>query len=273
MKNQKAAKKDFTEENLPHNRVEMFFDIIKQRYDVLLKIGTLLLLFLLPFLAVNAIGELTYINMLKEGRTAQEEFYTLRQTIALINLGPIAVFGLGLSGIMKIVRNLVWGEPIFFGKDFFSGVRQNRIIFVLVFLIIALIGLLLSYVESLIQNDFVRVIPTAIIIVFFLPIAMYVLSATVVYKDGFLSILKNSIKFFIKSAPVCFLFVLVIGGVFCINLIGLLILRVALTVVAIVAFLPLYLIGWTLYSHSVFDKMVNSTTYPDYVDKGIYRLK
>ena len=273
MRNQKAAKKDFTEESLPHNRVEVFFDIIKQRYDVLLKIGALLLFFSLPFLAVEAIGELTYINMLKEGRTAQEEYFVLRQTISLINLGPIAVFGLGLSGIMKIVRNLVWGEPIFFGKNFFSGVRQNWIIFVFVFLIIGIINILLSYVDGLIQNDFVRAIPTAASIVFFLPIAMYVLSATVVYKDGFLSILKNSIKFFIKSAPVCFLFVLVLVGVFCINLIGLLILRLVLTVVAIVALLPLYLIGWTLYSHSVFDKMVNSTLYPDYVDKGIYRLK
>ena len=273
MRERKAAKKDFTEESLPHNRVEVFFDIIRQRYDVLLRIGVLLLLFSLPYLIVEAIGELTYINMLKEGRTTREEFYALRQTVSLIDLGVIAIFGLGLSGVMKIVRNLVWGEPIFFGKDFFTGVRQNRIIYVLVFLIIAIINLLLSYVEGFIQNDYVRVIPAVLCISLLLPVGMYVLSATVVYKDGFLSILKNSFKFFVKSAPVCFIFVLVLVGVFCIGLIGSLILRFVLTVVAIVALLPVYLIAWTLYSHSIFDKMVNSTLYPDYVDKGIYRSK
>lgn len=272
MGKQKVAKNDFTEDNLPHNRVEMFFDIIKQRYDVLLMIGVMMLFFSLPFLAVEAIGEITYINMLKEGITSSEELYALRQTISLINLGPTAVFGFVLSGLMRIVRNLVWGEPIFFRKDFFSGIRQNWIFFVFVFLIIAIIRLLLSYVDGLIQNDFVRAVPTVLCLALLLPVGLYVLSATVVYKDGFLAILKNSLKFFVKSAPVCFLFVFVIVGVFYINYIGLLILRLALSVVAIVAVLPLYLVGWTLYSHSIFDKMVNSTSYPEYVDKGIHRL-
>lgn len=272
MKKQKAANRDFTEENLPHNRVEVFFDVLKQRYDVLLKIGAILLAFLLPTLIVGIISDLTYLAVISEGQATEEELAALNQTFALINVGPIAFFGLGLAGAMKVVRNLVWGEPVFFGKDFFSGIKQNRLIYVFVFLVYALVNLLLSYLNAFISDGFLRAIPSAICLMVLAPIGMFVLSATAVYKDGFLSILGNSVKFFVKTAPVCFVFILVLASAFLIDYIELFVLRCVLKVLAAVIFLPLYLVGWTLYSHKIFDKMVNSTLYPEYVDKGIYRL-
>ena len=271
MKKRKSANRDFTEDSLPHNRVEVFFDVLKQRYDVLLKIGALLLVFLLPTLIVGLIGDVTYLNVLSEGQASEAELAALNQTFTLINVGPIAFFGLGLAGAIKVVRNLVWGEPVFFWKDFFSGIKQNRLIYVFVFLIFALVKLLLSYLNALIPSDLLRALPSAICLVFLAPIGMFELSATVVYKDGFLSLLGNSVKFFVKSAPVCFVFVLVLAGAFLIDYIELFILRCVLKVLAIVLFLPLYILAWTLFSHRVFDKMVNTALYPDYVDKGIYR--
>ena len=272
MKKQKAANRDFTEENLPHNRVEVFFDVLKQRYDVLLKIGAILLAFLLPTLIVGIISDLTYLAVISKGQATEEELAALNQTFALINVGPIAFFGLGLAGAMKVVRNLVWGEPVFFGKDFFSGIKQNRLIYVFVFLVYALVNLLLSYLNAFISDEFLRAIPSAVCLMVLAPIGMFVLSATAVYKDGFLSILKNSVKFFVKTAPVCFVFILVLASAFLIDYIELFVLRCVLKVLIIVLFLPLYLVSWTLYSHKIFDKMVNSTLYPEYVDKNIYRL-
>ena len=58
-----------------------------------------------------------------------------------------------------------------------------------------------------------------------------------------------------------------------IGFIELFIVKVIVAMVSITIMFPVYLVGWTLYSYSVFDKMVNSTLYPDYVDKGIYRIK
>ena len=271
MKKQKAAKKDFVEENLPHNRVEVFFDVIKQRYDVLLRSGAVLLIFLLPVIAVELMGEATYFEMLKGEQVLESEVSGLFYTVSLIKVGPIALFGLGLSGIMKICRNLVWYEPVFFRKDFLSGIRQNWIIYVFVFFIFAILNLLIGYLSDFILNEFLKHLPTGVCLAVLLPVGMYVLSATAVYKDGFLSVLRNSIKFFIKSAPVSLLFVTLLSAAFCIKLIEHLIVRYALIAVLTVVVLPLFLVAWTLYSHSIFDKMVNSALYPDYVDRGIQR--
>ena len=273
MRKQKAAGKDFTENNLPHNRREVFFDVIKQRYDVILKLGVAIFLFMLPVLLIKAIGNITYNNMIEQGGYTYEELSAIGQTLALIDILPISVLGFCFAGVMKVIRNLVWGEPIFFFKDFFSGIKQNRIYFVFVFLFFALINFLLSYINVLIEDELLRAIPTVLCLTLLLPVGMFFLSATVVYNDGFLTILKNSVIFFIKSAPVCILFVLAFAASFLLDYIELMVVRYILIIALIIVALPIYLIAWTLYSHSVFDKMVNSKLYPDYVDKGIYRIK
>ena len=273
MKQQKAAQRDFVEENLPHNRFEVFFDVIKQRYDVLLKAGGLLLVFLLPVFAVDLIGESYYYNMINGEVPSQTELSGLKNTVAMINVGPIAIFGFGLSGVMRIIRNLIWDEPIFFIKDFVSGIRQNRLNFVLVFLVFAIIRVLIVFFSGLISNEFLKYLPAALCLAVLLPIGMYALSATVVYKDGLLSILINSVKFFIKSVPVAVLFVLILSGSFCITLIGNLIIRYVLIVVFVVILLPVFLVAWMLYSCCIFDRLVNNRLYPEYVDKGVHRIK
>lgn len=73
--------------------------------------------------------------------------------------------------------------------------------------------------------------------------------------------------------PISLIFVFLLVGAFAVNFIDLVIVRYLLILVLTVAALPLYLTAWTLYSHSVFDKMVNSALYPEYVDKGVYRIE
>ena len=271
MKEQKASKKDFTVENLPHNRVEVFFDVIKQRYDVLLKIGVLLLVFLLPFLMVKLIEQAAYINLISADNASENDIISLQLSVSIVNVGPIVFFGFGLSGVMKIIRNLVWYEPIFFFKDFRSGQRQNKLIYIFVFLIYGLISVLIKYLNGIIENNFLKTIPVGLCLALLLPIGMYILSATVVYKDGFVSLLKSAVVFFIKTVPISFLFVLVLSGAFCVELIDHIIIRYVLIVFVILICLPMYLLAWTLYSHKIFDKMVNYKIYPGYVDKGINR--
>ena len=271
MKKQKAAKEDFSIRSLPHSRVEVFLDIIKQRYDVLFKMGVVLLALMLPFFACELFADAAYSGMAEGGEFSAEDVVSLQLTVSLIKILPFAVFGLGLAGVMKIARELVWGEPIFFTESFFSGIRQNRIIFVFVFLIAGSIAFFLEWLSTLISVELLKLLPFGVCAVTLLPVAMFVLSATVVYKDGFLSILISSFKFFIKSAPIAISFVIVLSAAFLINLITLLAVKIAVAVVLTVCFLPLYIVAWTLYSHSVFDKMVNSALYPDLVDKGVYR--
>ena len=271
MRKQRSAKSDFTAQMLPHNRVEVFFDVIKQRYDVLFKIGLLSLAFLLPAIVVGLIGELSYVNAAGEGATG-EELFDLQLFFAIVNAGPFALVGFGLAGIMRIIRNLVWGEPIIFGKDFSTGVKQNGAVFVFTFLLFALINVVVTAAANVLPSGLVKALPVAVCVAVFLPVGEYVLCSSVVYKDGFFTLVKNSAKFYIKSAPISLLFAFLLSAALCVCFIGPLALRLSLTAFAVVFLLPLYLLARTLYSHGVFDKLVNAALYPEYVDRGVYRI-
>jgi len=273
MRKQKVAKNDFTPEKLPHNRVEVFFDCLKQRYDVWFKLGAVCLLFMIPLFIVEVIKDASYIHLEAGGNATAENIFAFEETFALYNVLPFVIFGIGLSGIMKVIRQLVWGEPIFFWHTFLSGVKQNYITYLFVFLLYGFYRMLIIYVEGLIPINYVNRIPTALSLVVLLPAVMFLLTATTIYKEGMAKLFGNSFKFYIKSAPITLAFVIVLAASICINLIDLKVVKYILMAVFIIFLLPMYLIAWTLHAHSVFDKMVNINLYPDYVDKGVNRTK
>ena len=58
MKKRKIAEKDFLESYLPQTRRSQFFDILKNNFNVVVKIGLVLLAFFLLLLAKNLILDL-----------------------------------------------------------------------------------------------------------------------------------------------------------------------------------------------------------------------
>ena len=49
----RVKKQDFTVLDLPHNRFQVFFDLIKTRYEIFLMISGMLFMFLIPFVVKN----------------------------------------------------------------------------------------------------------------------------------------------------------------------------------------------------------------------------
>lgn len=272
MRKQRQAATDFTMEKLPHNRVEVFFDCLKQRYDIWFKMGIVLFVFALPILLVVILRDNAYSIMAQNDELTADKILATKETFALINLLPLIIFSVGLAGVMKVVRQLVWGEGIFFFEDFKSGVKQNAIIYIFIFAVYGLVKMLVIYVESLIPVEIVNRIPTAVLAVTLLPIAMFTLTATVIYKDGFLKVFASSVKFYVKNAPITLAFVIILAAAFCVEYIPYVVAKYAVIAVVIIVLLPMYLIAWSLFANSVFDKMVNISLYPEYVDKGVYRL-
>ncbi len=63
---QKAAKTDFSEQNLPHNRREVLFDCIKLYWQKLLLLGLILLACAVPLLAVSAVCDTVQQGLLQQ---------------------------------------------------------------------------------------------------------------------------------------------------------------------------------------------------------------
>ena len=49
----KFAKKDFEVKDLPSNRIEVLTDILKIRFDLIIKTGTILFIFLIPLIVFS----------------------------------------------------------------------------------------------------------------------------------------------------------------------------------------------------------------------------
>ena len=132
MKRMKCATKDFTEADLPSNRKEMFFDCYKQQFPLILRLGFLCLLLLLPMLVVLFFRDLYVLSALEslEKQTPENvaEIYTSANVVfGLMEMAAAEIFFVLLSGIMQIVRQLCWGEPVFFADDFKRGLKENAL--------------------------------------------------------------------------------------------------------------------------------------------------
>ena len=275
----KYSSTDFKASNLPHNRKEVFFDTLKVRFLLYVKIGFILFLFLLPFLAVNLYGKLVVTSYLEaNGITDETVAYAsrIKMIISLIYIPTLMFFSIGLAGSMKVLRQLIWGEGVMFKDDFKSGIKQNYQQFLTTFFIFGLIYFLDIYISTLkLEYEFIVYIPYGVTFVFIIPVLMYVLTQSILYSNKYTSYLKNGTYFFIKTVPVSLLYTLVLLIlVYPINTsyIPSLWLQYSIVSVIIILLLPMFISAKILYDFRIYDKYINSKDYPEYVDKGINRI-
>ena len=274
------SNKEFKESDLPHNRKEVFFDTLKVRFLLYLKIGFVLFLFLLPFLGVNLYGKLLIASYLEENGMTEEainQASQMKTIITLFYVPAFMIFSIGLAGVMKVLRQLIWGEGVVFKDDFKSGIKQNYQTFLTTFFIFGLVYVLDTFVSSLnLEYKFIVYIPYGVTFVFIIPVFMYILTQSILYSNKYTSFLKNSIYFFIKTVPVSLLFTLILLVlIYPINSSYLpsLWLQYSIISVVIILIIPFFLSAKILYDFSVYDKYINVKDYPEYVDKGINRIK
>lgn len=111
---------------------------------------------------------------------------------------------------------------------------------------------------------------------FITPLFMYVLTQSVLYSNKYTTYFKNSVYFFIKTVPVSLLFTLILLIlIYPVNSSYLPYLWLQYTIISIsvILLLPFFLSAKMLYDFSIYDKYINIKDYPEYVDKGINRIK
>ena len=277
----KKQQSECTEQNLPHNRWQVFCDVLKRRWRFLLATSLLTSIFCLPYFAWNwivnqAIRQLT----LKVEVVDFVRLLSYVNTKGAVNIALLALCGVGISGGVYVVQRLVWGEVVFVG-DFWQGVKdnpwKNAVVFALPGVAVWCVEFVFVYVPSVEMSAFQRMLMygfSVLLVAYVAAVCVFFAVQNAVYNVGLFACFKNS-------------FVLALKGLLPIT--GFLVVAITPqtvpfffynTVVDVVGYAVVALFGvgyamlvLTLAADYVLDKEINSVNYPQIVDKGIVRSK
>lgn len=279
MAKRKIAEKDFLESDLPQTRRAQFFDILKNHFPLLFKLG--LILFGALFLLIAKSAAMDYLNfynfnMMKDGAISQEEGeYVLRIAYIIANGADVILypgFLVVLGGVLRIIRQLCHSEGILFSYLFKKGIKDNWKQF-------ALLGFLVAFLKfgmNLLIAFFGFNVYTIIIFVFFLliilPVAVTFLFYAPIYSSTFLISLRNSGYVYLKSI------LYVLGYVILTFALPILLeffwsavfYKQLVYIVASLLLLPIdLLLGYEMYL-SRFDSLINIYEFQTSVRQGLY---
>ena len=275
-----------SEASLPHNRLAVFWDCFKLRWDLLLKMGGILLLFALPFMAVMVFSKIYQVSLLSalyEGSITAEQyqgagFYLTIITVAAEAVGLI-IISIALSGFARVIKRLVFYEPIQFKTDFLLGIKENiksylalGTTFAFIYFFAFVMLKMTNFAGEIdMMSKVAYYIPFVLTVILFAPAFVLVFTQVSIYKNTFGGYIKNGFILYLKKpffiilginiivVPIYFLLgtnmyvTLILGGCY-------------FLVVLPIAFLVAH-----IYSCYVFDVYINKEQYPEIYDKGIYR--
>lgn len=280
MKKRQVAKSDFTFAQLPHTRREVFFDCLKLRFGTIVLCGLMLLLFALPLLSVYAVRDVVLLSVyrsLADGAVgeAQAALYAgqMHFYASLAAVAGWSVFSVGLAGVSRVIRQLIWGEPIFFRTDFRKGVRQSAGTYAAVAAVSSGVWCLYALCDAFFTVPApVACLPLGILLFALIPVALYMLSQSTVYRVGFARSAANGLAFYLRNIWQSLLFTLLAAAVCLFGLLPFTVAKYLGVALLIMLAVPLFWMAWLLYSNRVFDVFINRDSFPEYFDKGVYRM-
>lgn len=278
----KVAKIDFTEASLPHSRRDVFRDILKNRWKDLLKVGALLLLFSLPLLVFGAVGEINAANIYaeyKNGAISAEmyasEVAASNGAFALIKIIGYIIFSVGIAGSARVLRQIIWDEPLFFFEDFKDGIKIYGGQFALAMFLYGLCSYTAVFFSSA-ANGILYAIALGLGVFILLPAMFFWLSERTVYANKIGENIRNGFMFYVrtlfKSIGMLLLAFLPFILEYVLEFFGLynFIFKYSYLLICTFLFLPLGIMLWLLYTYSVFDKYINAELFPEILHKGFY---
>lgn len=266
------------ERHLPANRKELFFDKLFVRFGFFLKMGISLFLFCLPYFILMVIKDIFFIYM-GDIVPEQEIDAFARSYGFLFDLGGVVLLvpaALGLAGTFRIIRQFAWGNGCFFVSDFKTGIRTNGKFFS-VFGIMTGIFLTLNNLNLLASTETsvsaLTLMPVFLAVLFLIPVMLLCFAQITVYNTTLAGSLRDCIWLYGRTLPKTLPAALVMELPLLLVFISVPHTKYEATVVFAIVILPVMLFGWFLYCCGVFDKYINAKSYPELVDKGLFKEK
>jgi len=269
-----VSKENFTIDKMPHNRKEVFFDILKNRFSTLLLIGLTILISALPmiicFFYVNIEGANIANSSLSEEEIASS-LISLEKMKYLLFLISSIFLTISLSGSSAVIQKLIWQEGFLFKTTYKKGIKENYPLFLISYLSLFILIYILALLIYNNSNDIVKGISIGALVLY-ASIINLTTSQAAIYKLPLYGYFKNgfviSMASFLKT-----LLCLIINVVFLLLfLIPSYIFQSILIIVLPLFIAPLLILGNTLYANYIFDNFINKDKYPEIYDKGVYRV-
>lgn len=275
MKKIKHSSTDYQISQLPSTRRKQFSDVLSHRYRVLLLIGMILVLFFLPQLGALIYKDAT-IMAINHGSYDDKygRIFSVHIIYIAISLVTSLIFYVGLSGVLKIFKEMVYDEPIFFKNDFIQGIKENFKSFIVISIILSLFSALDTIITYAYGNLlYVQIIAPAFNYALIFPICYVAMFLCTFYSNKFFVVVKASSILYFRFFPTVFLGFVLSFGLYLLKYIPLIYLKYGLFLLLIMFFLPLVILGSIENFAHIFDETINKEQYPDYYKKGLYSDK
>lgn len=260
---------------LPHNRFQVFADRLKVHWIRFLSCGLLLIVFLLPLFAVGVYADLTAAslqNSLSANEITRQDYnssiLTLQLFASLANIVGWLVFAAGLAGVMRLIRQTAWSQQVLFWKDFALGVKQNVRGYLLLFFVVGLLNAFNTVVMQM-YDGVLQFLPLCLYTFVLLPIIMHALVQLSIYNHKLWDILSTSAFVYVKTVPISILFSVLFMSYGLFDMLSFA--AGYMLKLLFVLVLPVGILAWILYCCCALDKYVNAQNYPNLVDKGVWR--
>ena len=263
---------------LPTNRKEVFFDLLKTRKMNLFALSCFVFMFFIPF-AVDLFF-FNYLEALAIAADKSDYLFSLVFYSMLIMLPCMMVGFIGLIGGFYVAKKMVWQEGTMLAVDFFQGIKENwkhALINGFIFGLI-LFGLVMGSSYLLIYQKAQPVltgIGIGALMLLFLTLGMVIAinnTQDVYYVNSYSATLKNSFCLLgLLNWRILVIFILSTGAVFTLCCFNMITMAIGLFLFAILN--SVVIILYTLVSHAGFDRFINKEHYPEYINKGLYKLE
>ena len=279
----KSGKGDFTENDLPATRWQLFWEMLRIRLSALIRLNLMYAVIWLPAMIVitmNVMGFLGAVNTAEDG-TVPGLMNSMVFTTLLMLAPCIAITGPATSGVAYVTRNWARDEHAFIWADFKDAVKENWKQSLPVSVITGIAPLLVytgwQFYGQLAENNVLLMVPQALIMMVGVIVALSVTYAhpmLVTYRMSLKDVLRNSVLMALARLPMS---------------VGIRLLHCVPAIIGVVCFLqwPLYasmglflyylVIGFGLsrfvtasYTNAVFDKLLNPRVGAE-VNRGLRR--
>lgn len=274
MKKNKKVVKDFTLSDLPSNRKELYFDILKNQWRSLIILAFIILVIFVPFIIFRYYNLLSLNNILKENsETMFHQIKIASLTSNAINILLIMFVGIFFSGIARIYKKLAYNDGFFLGADFLKGIKENIKDFIVLFMLYGIVNFMLESLATnyLVDNSFLYYVFKILNYAMFVPVLVISVCISSIYNDPVLKKIILSFIIYFKYLPKILLTTIV-------ALFPLLLLLIPSTTIQLffpmgycLIYLPLAYLLFVIVMNSIFDKEINNKKFPHLVNKGMYK--
>ena len=283
----KSGKGDFNKDDLPTNRWQLFWEMLRVRFSALIRLNLMYVVAWLPTMIVLMIGALSLTTgMITEDGQVVENVVEQAQSIlffTLVLLIPcVTITGIVTPGVAYVTRNWSRDEHAFIWSDFKDAVKENWKQGIVLSLVTSLVPIIVytcwNFYGSLAstQSAFMMVPQVLVLmvgVIWYLAIT-YMHPLIVSYKLKMKDVVRNGVLLAIARLPMsvgirllhCLPMVIGAGLVYFVS-----------SIYGILGLFAYYLIiGFSLsrfvtasYTNAVFDRFINSKIEGAVVNRGL----